>query len=105
MIRANVSAGGLLVVIRAVPNAKKTGAAGFYNGMLKVKVSAPPEDGKANREIIEFMSKMLGIRKKDIEIVKGEKSREKTLLIGNISLDKFIEITGGLNAGTGKEDN
>jgi uncharacterized protein (TIGR00251 family) len=104
MIRAKVSSGGLLVGIRAVPNAKKTGAVGIYNGMLKVKVSAPPEDGKANREIIEFMAGMLGIRKKDIEIVKGEKSREKTLLIGNISLDKFIEITGGSNAGTENKD-
>ncbi len=52
---------------------------GLHNGRLKIKISAPPVDGKANQNLIEFIAKALGVSKSKIEIVKGRTSKLKTL--------------------------
>ncbi|MCL2473208.1 MAG: DUF167 domain-containing protein, partial [Treponema sp.] len=48
-------------------------------GRLKIRIAAAPEDGKANEELRSFLAKTLGLRKNDIIIESGEKSRQKTL--------------------------
>lgn len=73
---------GLKVVVQA--KAKKTRIAGLHNDMLKLAVASPPVDGKANREVIAFLAELFGLKKKDISIVAGERSRKKICLIGNL---------------------
>ncbi|ADG13144.1 protein of unknown function DUF167 [Methanocaldococcus infernus ME] len=70
---------GTLLDIIVTPNAKKTEIVGRdeWRNRLEVKVKAPPVEGKANKEIIKFFSKLFG----DVEIVAGEKSSKKTILI------------------------
>ena len=51
------------------------------SGILKCYILAAPEDGKANREIIEFLAKLLDLKKQDIEIIGGLISRKKRLMI------------------------
>ncbi len=63
------------------PNAKKNEIVGVSEGFLKIKVKAPPKEGKANRELINFLSDVLGVKTKDIEIVSGDKGRKKVLKI------------------------
>ena len=64
----------------------------FADDMIKLKITAQPIENKANKALIEFLSKKLKVAKTNIEIVKGETSKEKTLLFKNISTDKMVEI-------------
>ncbi len=68
--------------IRVIPNAKENKVIPADNG-LKVRVTAPAFGGKANKAVIEVLAKHLGVRKSDIRITRGEKSREKTIEIAN----------------------
>lgn len=70
------------------PNSKKSGYAGLYDGLPKLKITAPPVDGAANAEIIKIFSKLLNIPKSDIVISSGQASRLKIL---EINTDKSHE--------------
>ncbi|HKL20449.1 MAG TPA: DUF167 domain-containing protein [Tichowtungia sp.] len=72
---------GLDVRIRAVPRASKNEIQGIYDGALKVRLTSPPVDGKANRALIKFLSKTLNISKAQIELKQGQTGRSKTLHI------------------------
>jgi uncharacterized protein (TIGR00251 family) len=65
--------------IKALPGASKTEFAGPQEGRLRIRIAAAPEDGKANAELIAFLAKALGLAKREIVLVRGEKSRLKTL--------------------------
>ncbi len=72
---------GEVVKIRVVPNAPKTAAAGAYGDGVKIKINAPAMDGKANAELVKFLSKFFGIGRGAIEIISGETSRDKLVRI------------------------
>jgi len=75
--------------IKAVPSASKTEIAGTQNGKLRVRIAAAPEDGKANAELCAFFARTLGCPKKDVTLVRGEKSRMKVLGFP-LSLEKAL---------------
>ena len=82
---------GLLIGLKISPNASKNEF--IINGEeIKVKITAPPVDGKANKTLIEFLSKSFKVPKTYFEIVKGETSKEKTILIKNIDEEKILQI-------------
>lgn len=66
-----------IVKFRITPNASKTEIIGPYNDAIKIKISAPPLDGKANGELVKFLSKNFGIPKNSIKIISGETARDK----------------------------
>lgn len=70
-----------ILKVKVTPNASKNEICGWHNGMLKIKLNAPPEDGKANKELISYLAKVFEVRKMDIEITAGLTSREKTVEI------------------------
>ncbi len=86
-----MSENSLIIKLKISPNASKNEIIN-KDGEIKVKVTAQPIENKANKTLIEFLSKSLKIAKSNIEIVKGETSKEKTLLFKNISSDKMVEI-------------
>ena len=65
--------------IKAVPGASNTELAGVKDGRLRVRIAAAPEDGKANAQMLNFLSKALGCPKRDLQLLSGEKSRLKTI--------------------------
>lgn len=72
--------------VKVTPNAKKLeviedGIDLLGERFLKVKVNAPPEDGKANKALVQLLSDYLNVKKKDVNIIKGEGSRNKLVLI------------------------
>ena len=81
----------LIIKLKISPNASKNEII-KTDEMVKVKVTAQPIENKANKALVEFLSKKLKVAKTNIEIVKGETSKEKTLLFKNISSDKMVEI-------------
>lgn len=70
---------GLLIRIKIVPNSSKNDLI-IEDEFIKVKVTAQPIENKANKALVEFLSKRFKVPKTSIEIVKGETSKEKTLL-------------------------
>lgn len=63
---------------------------GFTEGVLHIRVSAPPVKGKANRELISFLSQALRVSKSSLTIVKGHTSRNKVIAIDGLSREDII---------------
>ncbi len=77
----------ITVNIKVEPRSSRTGIAGPYKDGLKVKLASPPVEGKANKELIEVLAKKFGIRKKDVEIIKGAKSKNKIVKLHGVTRD------------------
>ena len=75
-------------MVKAFPGSSKTEISGIRDGRLCVRVAAAPQDGKANETLCGFLSKLLECPKRDIKIIKGEKTKLKTVSIPS----SFIEI-------------
>jgi hypothetical protein len=78
---------GVMLEVRVMPNSSKNIVDSVYNGKLKIRINAAPEDGKANKELISFLAKKLGIKKSQIEVTRGATSQDKTLLISGVGVD------------------
>jgi len=74
-----------IIKLYVKPNSVNTCADGLYGDRVRVRVSSPPERGKANRELIKFISTKLNIPKKNIKIVSGKKSKLKDIAIEDTS--------------------
>jgi uncharacterized protein len=72
--------------VRAVPGAAKNRIAGEHDGALKVAVAAVADRGKANRELADFLSEVLEVRRAQVELVSGEKNRRKEFRIGGVTI-------------------
>ncbi len=67
--------------VKVIPNAKKNNIQEGDGGRMKIHVTAPPADGKANKAVIEVLADHLGVRKSRLRIVQGEKSKEKVVAV------------------------
>ena len=81
--------------IKAVPGASKTEFAGVKDGRLRIRLAAAPEDGKANAELLSFLSRALGCPKRDLRLVSGEKSKVKVVAVPLECLAKLEGVVGG----------
>jgi uncharacterized protein (TIGR00251 family) len=84
----------LVLCCHLQPKAKKDEFCGKYGDSLKIRITAPPVDGKANQHLIKFLAKSFGVKQNEIEILSGETSREKRIAIKNPNkIPKILEIT------------
>ena len=67
--------------VRITPRGSKEEVIGWREDVLAIKLTAPPVEGAANRACIEFLAKILGVKRAQVIFVSGEKSREKTFEI------------------------
>lgn len=79
---------GIVLRVKISPSASKNEIIKSEDG-IKVKITAPPVDGKANKCLVEYLSKLLKVPKTSIEILRGETAREKTLLLKVFNDDKI----------------
>jgi uncharacterized protein (TIGR00251 family) len=86
---------GIRLTIHVVPNAKQTLIALERDGSLTMRVHAAPVKGKANREIVKFLSKKLGIPSSKIQILAGVRSNVKTIEIIGMNERNFLDALGG----------
>lgn len=82
---------GVIASIKISPNAKKNEIIKSETE-TKIKITAQPIDGKANKAVVEFLSKTFKIPKTYIEIIKGETSKEKTILFKTSAPDKVTKL-------------
>ena len=80
-----------MLQLRVHPNAGRSEVIGFTGEVLQVKVAAPPVRGKANKELIAFLSKALGVSKGSLTIVKGHTGRNKVIAIDGLSSEDIIK--------------
>ncbi|CAB1277489.1 DUF167 family protein [Candidatus Nitrosacidococcus tergens] len=76
---------GIIVRIRLQPNARRNEILGIHANQLKIKITAPPIEGKANLYLINFLSKLFEVNKSRIDIVAGAMSRDKQIRIAGIT--------------------
>ena len=81
----------VVLTVKVVPGSSRTKIAGTLDKVLKVKISAPPEKGKANAELTVFFAKLLNIRKKDVSLASGTTSTIKQLQINGVTL-QYVEM-------------
>lgn len=81
----------MVIDVKVTPNAKRQEIK-LESGILKVKVISRAERGKANQELIEYLSKILGVKKADIKIVRGERDTRKviSLPVNETALDMLF---------------
>lgn len=75
---------GLLLDCHIQPGARQDEICGLHDKALKIRISAPASDNRANRQLIGFLSKTLSLPKSRITIVKGEHSRQKTVKLEGV---------------------
>ena len=80
---------GAALTLRVTPRARKTEFAGVLeDGILRVRVAAPPVEGKANAELLSFLAKVLGVRKNRIEIIAGQRGLDKIVSVLDLSAEE-----------------
>ena len=81
MILLREADGWTTFAVRVQPGAKRDGIVGIYGDALKVAVSAPAADGKANAALVEVLAQEFEVRRSDVEIVSGATSRSKVVRV------------------------
>lgn len=76
-----VSGNYCVLDVSAVPGAKRTEVVGLHDGALRLRLAAPPVDGKANDEIVAWLAKSLGLARRDVHLLRGPASRRKQIQI------------------------
>lgn len=86
MIELTDHADGVLVAVRAQPGARKAGVLGEQAGALKLAVTVPPEDGRANAAIVELLRELLGVKRSQVELFSGATGRNKKVLVRGVTM-------------------
>ncbi|XP_055542008.1 UPF0235 protein C15orf40 homolog [Wyeomyia smithii] len=73
--------GAVMIKIQAKPGAKFNGITDIHEDGVGVQIAAPPIDGEANTELVKYLAKLLELRKSDVSLDKGSKSRQKTVVL------------------------
>lgn len=76
---------GFTLDVHAVPGARRSEAAGTHGGALRIRLAAPPVDGKANTELIRFLAEVLGIPRSNVTIEAGHRGRRKRVRVSDVS--------------------
>lgn len=75
------------LAIKAIPNAPRSQVVGWLGDALKVKVHAPPVEGKANEALCEFLADALQLPRRAVTVVRGDTSRQKLIAIDGLDLN------------------
>ncbi|MBC3767817.1 DUF167 family protein YggU [Neptunicella marina] len=92
------TADGLLLRLYLQPKASQDKVTGLHGDELKITITAPPVDGKANSHLIKFLAKQFGIAKSQVQLEKGMTSRHKQIIINSPRvIPDWVDEFGGLN--------
>jgi uncharacterized protein (TIGR00251 family) len=69
------------------PRASRSGLAGEVDGALRIRLAAPPVDGEANEELVNLLANLLDIPRRQVEIISGQRSKNKVIRVSGISAD------------------
>lgn len=78
------------------PRASKNEIAGLHNGALKLRLTTPPVDGKANKAVLAFLAKVLGLPKSSLTLKSGHQNRNKVVVLTHCPEDKLTALLSAL---------
>ncbi len=84
-IRIEARAGAVRIAVRAQPRASRSEVVGEHDGALKVRLAAPPVEGEANRELVRFLGKLLGVAPSRVSVVSGQSGRNKVVEVEGVA--------------------
>ena len=87
---------GTVIEVFVQPRAAKNALVGVHGAALKLKISAPPVEGRANKAAEEFFAGLLGVPKSRVGVVRGESSRHKRIVVGGISAETVARLVTGV---------
>jgi len=94
VISLQESAGGVTFAVRVHPRAKKNAITGEFGDALKVALTAPPVDGRANEACIAFFAKLLRVPRSSVTIASGQTGRNKVIRVAGLSAEALRERLG-----------
>ena len=83
--------GPATIAVQVQPNASQNRIIRFEDGVLHLRVAAPPVKGKANQELLKFLSRILAVGKSNLAIEKGDTSKRKIIVIKGLTQSQIIE--------------
>ena len=86
-----IAGNDIIVKVKIVPGSSKNKIIGVYNDSLKITITAPPVEGKANKKCIAYLAKYFDVAKSKIEIISGQTSKNKLIKIYDISQKEFLD--------------
>ena len=87
----NITDNGVIIAVKLVPNSSFNKIVDYCNEFIRIKISAPPIENKANKEFIDFLSDCFKINRSKIKIVSGDKSKLKKIFISNVDTNDVIQ--------------
>ena len=87
MLRLHENAQGLTFAVRVQPRARRNAIAGEIGEALKISLTAPPLDGRANQACIDFLAELLNVPRSSITIISGQTSRNKVVRVRGVTSD------------------
>jgi uncharacterized protein (TIGR00251 family) len=94
MISIREGTGGVTFAVRIHPRTKKNAITGEIGDALKVSLTAPPVEGKANEACIEFFAKLLKVPRSSVTIASGQTSRNKVIRVAGLSAQELLSRLG-----------
>ncbi|HOF05860.1 MAG TPA: DUF167 domain-containing protein [Syntrophales bacterium] len=85
---------GVLVTVKVLPRSSRCGICGRHGDALKMKVTSPPVDGRANEEVIEYLAACLGIKKGQVTIVAGHNTTRKIIAVTGCRRGEMERLLG-----------
>lgn len=82
--------------VRVNPRSSRSQVTGWQDGVLHIKLTAPPVEGAANKAAVEFLAKTLGVRKSQVALVSGQTGRDKTFEIAGLTPEELDRILAAL---------
>ncbi len=95
MIEVRETATGVTFTVKVHPRARKNAITGEVGDALKVALTAPPVEGKANEACIEFFAKLLKVPRSSVTIAAGQNSRNKVIRIAGVTAQQVRDCLGG----------
>ena len=92
MIPLQVSVGGVNFAVRVHPRAKVNAITGELGDALKVSLTTPPVDGRANEACIEFFAKLLNVPRSSVTIASGQTSRNKVIRVSGMTAEQIRAV-------------
>lgn len=86
------AAGGATLSLHVQPGAKKSECAGLHGEALKIRLTAPPVDGKANEALLRFLAQRLAIPRQQISLKSGQTSRQKVVEIESVTAERLVAL-------------
>ena len=86
MLQISTEQDAVLLPVKVVPGASRTAFVGEWDGRAKLTIAAPPEKGRANKEIVVYLAKLLGLRRRDVSVVRGLTTPLKTIRIEGVTV-------------------